>query len=203
MNPVANIFVTGTDTDVGKTLVSAWLCRHTSANYWKPIQTGDDYDGNVVAKLSPHTEIIPEAYKLKAPLSPYAAAKAENLEIDPSSLCKILKNTVIEGAGGVLVPIAKDFFMADLIEMYCAAALIVAKPKLGVINHLLMTEEILRIRGINIVGVVMDGEVGDTLVSTIREFSRLEILATIPRSDNLEEILRNTALPQKILQILK
>jgi dethiobiotin synthetase/malonyl-CoA O-methyltransferase len=78
----SNVVVTGTDTNVGKTVVSAWICSHTNVNYWKPIQTGDDSDSDVVAKLSPHTKIIPEAYKLKAPLSPYDAAKLENVEID-------------------------------------------------------------------------------------------------------------------------
>ncbi|MDR3151592.1 MAG: dethiobiotin synthase [Holosporaceae bacterium] len=198
-----NIFVTGTDTDVGKTVVSAWLCRHTSASYWKPIQTGRDFDKDTVAKFSPHTEIIPEAYKLKAPLAPYNAAKLENIEINRKLLEKNLKNAVIEGAGGALVPITKNFLMADLIKICDAKALIVAKSRLGLINHLLMTVEVLKARGVDILGIVIDGEIEENLRHTIEEFSKLTILSIIPSGDNLGEILQSTALPPEILEILK
>jgi dethiobiotin synthetase/malonyl-CoA O-methyltransferase len=200
---VMNIFVTGTDTDIGKTIISAWICRHTNANYWKPIQTGNDSDKEVIAKLSPHTKIIPEAYKLKAPLSPYNASMAENIKIDRNLFDVNLQNTVIEGAGGALVPIAENFFMADLIKICNAKALIVAKSKLGMINHLLMTAEVLRIRFIDIIGIVINVEIENILKCTIEEFSGLKILAIISYGGNLIEILQNTTLSSYILEMFK
>ncbi|MDR2781252.1 MAG: dethiobiotin synthase [Holosporaceae bacterium] len=193
-----NIFVTGTGTDVGKTVVSALLCRHTNASYWKPIQTGNDSDSDIIAKFSPHTKIIPEAYKLNAPLSPYDAARLENIEIDINSFAVNLQNTVIEGAGGALVPIAKNFFMADLIKMCNAKALIVVKSKLGMVNHLLMTIEVLRARKIDIIGIVINGEIENNLECTIKEFSKLKILFVIPQKNNLDDTLRSMVLPSEI-----
>jgi dethiobiotin synthase len=198
-----NIFVTGTDTDIGKTTVSAWLCMHTSADYWKPIQTGDDSDRDVVKKLSPRTKIIPEAYKLAAPLSPYDSAKLEGAEIDVKTFKRDLENTIIEGAGGVLVPIAKNFLMVDLIKLLGAKALIVAKSQLGMVNHILMTVEILKAKNIDILGIVVNGEMENYIKNTIEEFSRTKILAIIPRSDNLKTTLQRANLPPKILEILQ
>jgi dethiobiotin synthase len=200
---VVNIFVTGTDTDVGKTAVSSWICMHTNADYWKPIQTGNDSDKNVIARFSPHTRIIPEAYKLAAPLSPYDSANLEEVKIEIEVLKKNLRNTIVEGAGGALVPIAKNFCMADLIKTIEAKALIVAKSKLGTINHILMTAEILRARKIDIIGIIINGEMEDYIKATIEEFSKTKILAVIPRSDNLAETLRGIKLPSEIWEALQ
>jgi dethiobiotin synthase len=198
-----NIFVTGTDTNAGKTTVSTWLCMHTKMNYWKPIQTGNDSDSDVIAKFSPHTKIIAEACKLKAPLSPHDAAKLENMKVDRNLFNKNLENTVIEGSGGALVPIAENFYMADLVKIYKAKALIVAKSKLGMINHLLMTAEVLRARGIDILGIIITGNIENNLKCTIEEFSKLKVLAIISHNDNLAKVLRNTALPSEILEMLQ
>ncbi|MDR0741081.1 MAG: dethiobiotin synthase [Puniceicoccales bacterium] len=198
-----NIFVTGADTNVGKTVVSAWLCLHTNANYWKPIQTGNDSDKNVVAKLSPYTKIIPEIYKLKAPLSPYDASKLEGIEIDRNLFGIDVHNTVIEGAGGILVPIAKNFLMVDLIKTCEAKVLIVAKSKLGMINHLLMTSEVLRSRAIDILGIAINGKIENNLKNTIEEFSRLKILSVIPQSEDLVGTLQSKTLPPEFLEVLK
>jgi dethiobiotin synthase len=200
---VTNIFITGTDTDVGKTVVSTWLCRYTGASYWKPIQTGSDSDKDMVAKFSPHTKIIPEIYKLKTPLSPYDAAKLENIEIDRKLLEKSLGNTVIEGVGGSLVPIAEDFYIADFIKVCNAKALIIAKSRLGMINHLLMTVEVLKARSIDILGIVINGEIEVNLQHTIEEFSRSKVLCVIPHSNDIDEILQNSVLPPEILEVLK
>ncbi|MDR0581288.1 MAG: dethiobiotin synthase [Holosporaceae bacterium] len=199
-----NIFVTGTDTDVGKTIVSAWICMHTRAGYWKPIQTWNDSDKDIIAKLSPSTKIIAEVYKLKAPLSPYDAANIENIAIDTNTFSKKnLENTVIEGAGGALVPIAENFSMTDLIRMCNAMTLIVAKSKLGMINHLLMTMEVLKTRRIDILGIIINGSIEDNLKYTIEEFSKLKILSIIPHDDSVSEVLQNTALPSEISEIIK
>ncbi|MDR3046469.1 MAG: dethiobiotin synthase, partial [Bacteroidales bacterium] len=94
-----NIFVTGTDTDVGKTVVSAWICRQVNARYWKPLQTGcaEDSDKQTVKTLSPQTELVSEIYRLKAPLSPYDAAQLEGLEIDINKILETVPDkSVIE-----------------------------------------------------------------------------------------------------------
>ncbi|MDR1983180.1 MAG: dethiobiotin synthase [Holosporaceae bacterium] len=198
-----NVFITGTDTAVGKTTISSWICMHTGADYWKPIQTGDDFDKDMVKKFSPHTRIIPEAYKLKAPLSPYDAANLENKIIDAESLGRHIENTVIEGAGGALVPIAKNFFMADLINKCNARALIVIKSQLGMINHALMTVEVLKMRKIDVLGIIINGKVESNIKSTIENFSNAKILAVIPYSDDLGDTLRRASIPQEILEIIK
>ncbi|MDR2158322.1 MAG: dethiobiotin synthase [Holosporaceae bacterium] len=195
-----SIFVTGTDTDIGKTVVSSWLCMHAGVNYWKPIQTGNDSDKNIVKNFSPHTKIIAEAYKLKAPLSPYDAASLENIAINVESFGKRIEKTVMEGAGGALVPIAENFFMADLIKKLKVKTLIVAKSQLGMINHTLMTAEILKNRKVDILGIVINGEIENNIKSTIEKFSHAKILAVIPRSDDLSGTLRRMDLPQEILE---
>ncbi|MDR2458835.1 MAG: dethiobiotin synthase [Holosporales bacterium] len=198
-----NIFVTGTDTDVGKTVVSAWLCYHTGKNYWKPIQTGGDSDRSVVEKISPHTKIVPEVYRLIAPLSPYDASKLERIEIDKNLFARDIQNTVIEGAGGALVPIASNFLMADLIRSCNAKTLIVARSKIGMINHILMTAEVLRSRGIDIIGIVVNGEIVNDLRHTIEEFTKLEVLSVMLHGSDIESTIKSTAVPSKILEILR
>lgn len=194
-----NIFVTGTDTDVGKTIVSSWLCMHSNKSYWKPIQTGDDSDTDIIRSLSPQTPIIPEAYKLKQPLSPYDAAGFENKKID-IHMFQNVENTVIEGAGGALVPIAENFYMADLIKLTGSRAVIVAKSKLGFLNHIYLTVEALRHRDIPIIGIILNGETESFLIQTIEKFSKTKVLAVIPYSEILKETLKDKPLPMEFLQ---
>lgn len=194
-----NIFVTGTDTDIGKTITSAWICKNSNAKYWKPIQTGNDSDSNIISQISPKTLIIPNAYKLKAPLSPYDSGKIENISID---LNKILEKspankTVIEGAGGALVPVSEKLFMADLINFCNAKAIIVAKSKLGFLNHIFMTIETLKNRSVEILGIILNGKTD--LISTIETFSKCKVLAVL---SNLESIF-SIELPHEIKEELK
>ena len=174
-----NISITGTDTDVGKTITSAWICKNTSASYFKPIQTGDDSDADTVIRFSPQTQIIPNAYKLKAPLSAYDAARLEEVDIDIDTIKRQCpqNNTVIEGAGGALVPITKNIMMADLIGLLNAKALIVAKSKLGFLNHIFLTVEVLRSRNVDILGIILNGKT--TLINTVEHFSKCKVLATL------------------------
>ncbi|MDR2107280.1 MAG: dethiobiotin synthase [Holosporaceae bacterium] len=198
-----NIFVTGTDTGIGKTTVSAWICMHTQADYRKLIQTGNDSDGDTVKRISPHTRIIPEICRLKAPLSPYDAAKRENIRINSAAFRENYENTVFEGSGGALVPVTEDLFMADLVKQCGAAALIVAKSQSGMINHILMTAEILRARNADIIGIIVNGETDGDLIATVEKFSNLKVLSIIPRGDNLTETLRHTGIPAEISEIIK
>ncbi len=195
-----NIFVTGTDTDVGKTVTSAWICRNSSALYWKPIQTGDDSDTETVVRFSPKTRVIPNAYHLKAPLSAYDAARLEGVTTDIDKIvkqCCPQSNTVIEGAGGALVPITDDVMMADLITRLNAKALIVAKSQLGFLNHIFLTIEALRGRNVSILGIVLNGET--ELIGTIEKFARCKVLAVLKNLDSIS----NTNVPVEILQELR
>ena len=194
-----NIFITGTDTDIGKTIASAWICKNSNAKYWKPIQTGNDLDADVISHFSPKTLIIPNTYKLKAPLSPYDSGKIENKQVDVKKIFEQApkNNTVIEGAGGALVPISENILMADLINPCNAKALIVAKSKLGFLNHIFMTIEVLKSRSIEILGIVLNGKTD--LISTIETFSKHKVLAVLNDLESISTI----ELPSEIKEELK
>ncbi|EME69831.1 dethiobiotin synthetase [Paramagnetospirillum caucaseum] len=178
------VFVTGTDTDVGKTLVSAWLAQHWRADYWKPIQTGSEQgtDFDSVARLAPAARILPSAVVLPAPLSPHEAAQREKTRIDLSALLPPPASgrpLVVEGAGGVMVPINETALMIDLMERLALPVLVVARSGLGTINHTLMTLEMLRRREISILGVVMNGQENPANRQAIEHFGSVRVLAAI------------------------
>ena len=193
-----NIFVTGTDTGIGKTTVSAWICAKTNAMYWKPIQTGDDSDSDTVYKFAPKSIILQNAYHLKAPLSAYDAARIENVNIDINQIIKQCPQNrcVIEGAGGALVPITADTMMADLILPLKAKALIVAKSQLGFLNHIFMTVEVLKQRNIPIIGIVLNGET--ELIETIEQFSQCRVIAVLKDLNDMTLL----PIPNEILEQL-
>jgi dethiobiotin synthase len=198
-----NIFVTGTDTDVGKTIVSAWICRQMDVPYWKPIQTGSDSDSETVKKFSPHTPIIEETYRLKAPLSPYDAANYEKITININKILqKTPHRTVIEGAGGIFVPISENFQMIDLAEKMNAEVVIIARSKLGFLNHIFLTIEVLKSRSIPIAGILINGEIDNFLIKTIEQFSGEKILKTLPYSENIQQIIATEAIPDEIKRVL-
>ena len=173
------IFITGTDTNVGKTLISSWLALHTGFSYFKPIQTGlkEGRDSSEVQRLA-NAKIYPESYAYNAPLSPHLAAKIEAEKID---LEKIIlpqeNNLIIEGAGGVLVPINDKYLMIDLIKKLGAPVIVVARTSLGTINHTLLSLEALRSRNIPIVGVIMNGEQNSQNSNAIELYGQTSILA--------------------------
>ncbi|ARJ65774.1 dethiobiotin synthase [Magnetospirillum sp. ME-1] len=177
------VFVTGTDTDVGKTLVSAWLAQHWAADYWKPVQTGStqgsDFDS--VARLAPAARIHPSGVVLAAPLSPHEAARREKTRIDLTSLVPPATDRplVVEGAGGVMVPINEVALMIDLMERLALPAIVVARSGLGTINHTLMTLEMLRRRRVPILGVVMNGQKNPANREAIEHFGAIRVLAEI------------------------
>ncbi len=194
-----NIFITGTDTDIGKTIASAWICKNSNAKYWKPIQTGNDSDADIISQFSPKTVILPNIYKLKAPLSPYDSGKIENKQVDVKKIFEQAPSskTVIEGAGGALVPVSENILMADLINPCNAKALIVAKSKLGFLNHIFMTIEVLKSRSIEILGIVLNGKTD--LISTIETFSKHKVLAVLNDLESISTI----ELPSEIKEELK
>ncbi|MBU2652625.1 MAG: dethiobiotin synthase [Bacteroidetes bacterium] len=183
------LFVTGTDTGVGKTFVSAVLmCGLLNARYWKPVQSGtcegtDTGWIRAATTLAPE-RFYPEAVKLKAPLSPHLAASMENASIclEDFTLPPVPENghLIVEGAGGILVPLNAQELVADLIVKLDLPALLVARSGLGTINHCLLSIFELRRRGIEILGVVMNGPVNPENKKAIEHYGKARVLAQIP-----------------------
>lgn len=177
------VFVTGTDTGIGKTLVSAWLTHHWRAEYWKPIQTGalDDSDSDTVAKLAPGAVIHPPAYVFQAPLSPHEAARRENSRIELSGLQPpiCLGPLVVEGAGGIMVPLNEVALTVDFIAALNLPTVIVARSGLGTLNHTLLTLDALRRRHIPVLGVVLNGQKNPANRQAIEHFGAVTVLAEI------------------------
>jgi len=153
--------VTGTDTEIGKTVFAAGLAAALGATYWKPVQAGLDEggDGDTVRRLGV-AKVLPEAYRLTTPCSPHRAAAIDGVTIDPARLALPVVDgpLVVEGAGGVLVPLADDLLYADMFARWGAPVVLVARTALGTINHSLLSIEALRRRGVPILGVAFVGE---------------------------------------------
>jgi len=184
INLPKKLFVTGTDTEIGKTVVSSILSKGMNASYWKIIQTGDDSDKSFVKQVTkmPDEKFIQEAYCLKLPLSPYAAAMDENISIDINKIKNkfdLIKDNclVAEGAGGVMVPVKKDFFMSDLISFLGLSAVVVARSGLGTINHTLLTIEHLKNKNIDIACIILNGEINESNKKIIEEISGIKTVS--------------------------
>jgi len=178
------IFVTGISTGVGKTVVSAIITEALEADYWKPIQSGDLHatDSHRVASLisNEKTKIHPESYRLKIPASPHASAAAEGTSISLNQIKEPKTNNhlVIEGAGGLLVPLNSKNTIADLIRDD-HQVIIVSSNYLGSINHTLLTAEALKSRNRNIAGIIFSGESNPESESIIESMSGCKILGRI------------------------
>jgi dethiobiotin synthetase len=199
------VFIAGTDTNIGKTLISSWLCLHTGYAYFKPIQTGmsEGNDSSLVSTLAGAT-IYPEKYLYKAPLSPHLAAKLENKNIDINNIkLPEAQNLIVEGAGGLLVPLTQDYLMIDLIKLLAIPVILVASSRLGTINHTLLSLEALRLRDISILGVIVSGKTNQSNCDAIEFYGNIKIIAQIPF---LSQFTRNTLsqipLSQDLMQIL-
>lgn len=186
------IFVTGIGTDVGKTVVSSVLAEALKADYWKPIQTGSFFSTDT-AKVkkwvtNPESKFYPEGYLLKQYMSPHAAAELEGIEIDidklnmPESTNSTL---IIEGAGGLMVPLNRKEFMIDLIKKFDAEVILVIQNYLGSINHSLLSIDVLKGRGMNILGIVFNGAPHQLSEDIIVEYSGLKILGRINKEKDL------------------
>lgn len=195
------IFVTGTDTGVGKTVISALLCKALNAGYWKPIQSGavEGTDAEFVASLTklPSTHFYRESYCLREPLSPHAAAELEGEHIDFANirLPQFTQDTlVVEGAGGVFVPLNRESLIIDLIAHLRLPALVVARSTLGTINHTLLTLHALRSRRIPVMGVILNGPRNEQNADAIRQYGATDVLAQIELRENLNELLNSNPL---------
>ncbi|XGA08047.1 MAG: dethiobiotin synthase [Wolbachia endosymbiont of Xenopsylla cheopis] len=192
------IFITGTDTNVGKTLISSWICLHTGYSYFKPIQTGADKDSDVVIANS---NIYEESYIYKSPLSPHLAASLENDSIDISRInLPKERNLIVEGAGGILVPINETTFMIDLIKKLNIPVILVARSTLGTINHTLLSLEALRARSVSILGVILNGPHNQDNIKAIEFYGKVQILASVPK---LQEVSKKSLMQLPLPDCLK
>ena len=183
--------VTGIGTDVGKTVVSAILSEAFKATYWKPIQAGD-LDNSDSIKVNKWTTdnvtVLEEKYRLKSPMSPHAAAKIDGIEIQITDIQKpeIEGNLILEGAGGIMVPInQKGDTYLDVFEQLKLPVIVVSRNYLGSINHTLMTIEMLQHRGITIKGIIFSGVSNEETESIILSKTKLKCLARIPEASEV------------------
>ncbi len=182
--------ITGTDTDVGKTVFSAGLSQALKATYWKPAQAGLDgeTDSEAVARLAPDANVLPEAYRLHTPCSPHEAARVDGVTIDMAKLAlpHVDGPLVVEGAGGVLVPYREDLLAADIFVIWGLPAIVVARTQLGTISHTLMSLEALRSRGIGIAGVAFIGDEEPVAEGAITRIGNVRHLGRLPLLDPLD-----------------
>lgn len=193
-----NYFVTGIDTDSGKTLVSAILCEALEADYWKPVQAGLPKDSDTVKALISNTgtRIHPEAYLLQTPASPHAAAKIDGVDIrlDNFRLPETLNTLIIEGAGGCLVPLNDHDFVIDIARRLHSHIILVADLYLGSINHTLLTCEALTSRKLTVKGIIFNGDSNAESERIILHHTGLPRLLNIPREKNItRETVRHYA----------
>ena len=182
-----SIVVTGTDTDVGKTVFAAGLAGALGSSYWKPIQAGLEgaTDTARVAALSglPSAKLLPEAYRLRTPCSPHRAAELDGIEIDTDRLTPrpIEGLLVIEGAGGLLVPVTRDTLFADLFARWGLPVVLVARTGLGTINHSLLSIEALNARAVPLLGIVFIGDPQEDSEAIIAERGKVRRLGRLPQ----------------------
>ena len=184
-------FVTGTDTNVGKTVVAAWLVQRLGACYWKPVQAGNhpETDSEIVRRLTEAApdRILPEAYVLPEPIAPHEAAWRAGIAIDMAKLvpppCD--RPLVVEGAGGLLVPLNETAFVIDLARELELPIVLVTRSTLGTINHTLLSLEAIRRRGLHLAGVVVNGPETPHNRAAIERYGQVEIIAEIPWLDQV------------------
>lgn len=181
------LFITGTDTGVGKTVTAAVLMAGLGGIYWKPVQSGleEITDTEWVRKKTglPESHFHPETYRLGLPLSPHASAAHDGIRIDLDAF-QIPETAesgplIIEGAGGIMVPLNEREFMVDLMEKTGAQILLVSPTTLGTINHTLLSLDQLRRRGLDVMGVVMNGEKNKSNREAVEHYGKVRVLAEI------------------------
>ena len=183
-------FITGSDTDTGKTLACAWVMLHTPARYWKPVQAGlEQTDEDTIRALTGAGDerFVPTTYTLPEPLSPHEAARRAGVKIDINAFALPggTGSLIVEGAGGLMVPLNEKAYIIDLIEKFGLPAILVCRTTLGTINHSLLSLEALRARNIPVAGVILSGPDVPHNRAAIESYGNTRIIGHIPPLDPL------------------
>ncbi len=187
------IVVAGTDTNIGKTVFAAALTSALQGSYWKPVQAGlsGETDSQIVARLSgtDPDRILPEVYRLKLAASPHLAAEREGVVISAERLAlpTVSGPLIIEGAGGLLVPLNRQLLQIDLFKSWKAPVILCASTRLGTINHTLLSVEALKQRGIATLGIAFLGDENADSERTIAELGGVRRLGRLPFLSTLDK----------------
>ncbi|QNR86517.1 dethiobiotin synthase [Pedobacter riviphilus] len=186
-------FITGIGTGIGKTLISAILTEKLKADYWKPIQSGDldTSDSITINSLISNTQTVihPESYRLTQPLSPHLSARLDGIEIDLNKINTPLTNNnlIIEGAGGLMVPLNKKELIIDLIKKLEVEVILVSQNYLGSINHTLLSVNLLKQYEIPVKGIIFNGDENAETERFILQYSKIKKLGSIPSLKNIDK----------------
>ena len=216
MSTVKNQFqfvICGTDTDIGKTIISSFFVRGLNSFYWKPIQSGieSETDSQAIARIAKvqKSKIINEAYIFKKPVSPHWAAEIDQkvINIKLLNLPNINGSLIIETAGGLMVPITRNYLQIDQIKKWDIPVILVCRSGLGTLNHTLLSIEALKKRNIKILGLVINGEKHLDNPKTLTEFSGIPIIAEFPYirkidSRNLDILWKKLNIQNKLITLL-
>ncbi len=192
-------FITGIDTNVGKTFISAVLAEALGADYWKPVQCGisNGTDVNEVKKLvsNPKSKIFPEAYSFAAPVSPHLAAAIEGkvIDVDSIKVPQTTNNLIIEGAGGMMVPLYKNNYIIHLAKEFDAEVILVVRNYLGCINHSLLSIDHLLKNKYKIKGMVLNGDFDPLVKQAIKNYSDIPVLAEFPELEKIDKSIVTAA----------
>lgn len=186
------IFVTGISTEVGKTIVSSIIVEALQADYWKPVQAGDleNSDTHKIQNLisNSKSKFHPNSYSLKTPMSPHAAAEIDEIEIDLDKIVepKTSNHLVIEGAGGLLVPLNNKQTILDIIQQDYKVV-VVSRHYLGSINHTLMTVNTLKQKGLDIAGILFSGNEHPTTESIIKKMTGVQVIGRMDEENEFNK----------------
>jgi len=187
------IFITGIGTGIGKTIISAILVEKLKADYWKPVQSGDLDDSDTIkvkSLVSNSTSIFyPEAYQLTQPFSPHKSAAIDGITIDPTkfALPETNNTLIIEGAGGLMVPLNNEFLMIDLIKQLNAEVILVSQNYLGSINHTLLSAFALKQYNIAVKGIIFNGTKDIYSKEYILDYTGIKLLGHIPQYNKMDK----------------
>ena len=204
--------ICGTDTDIGKTLISSFFVRGLNSFYWKPIQSGieSETDSKTVERLSKvnNEKILNEAYIFREPVSPHWAAEIDQKIIDFQllNLPNINGSLIVETAGGLMVPITRSVLQIDQIKKWDIPVILICKSGLGTLNHTLLSIEALKKRNIKILGLVINGEKHLDNPKTLTEFSNVPVIAEFPYiekidSNNLDILWEKLKIKNKLINL--
>lgn len=190
-----NLFISAISTDSGKSIVSAIMTEALEADYWKPVQAGFPTDTETVHQLLPtKKEKIKEAYLLQHPMSPHASAKREGIKATLSNIHlpnQSLEHLVIEGAGGLMVPINDEEMVIDIAEKFNLPIVLVSNTYLGSINHSLLSIREIQRRNLNLIGIIFNGERNEDTEDVILKHAKVPCLLQLPK---LEEVNKEAIL---------